>query len=91
MTPNHSSAPEVLTLSEFSSRVRVQAGTVRSLARRGRIPGSFKVGSVWRVDWEAFRAASKVPEGWGRGKTRRSAPPHFVAEFFESLGRGRLA
>ncbi len=41
--------PEVLTVVEVASILRMTPRSVRALARRGELAGAVRVGGVWRV------------------------------------------
>lgn len=57
----------VLTLTEAASLVRVPVSTAKSLARMGKFPGAFKIGSMWRVNGDvlALAIAGTALEGGG--------------------------
>ena len=48
---------EVLTAEELAARLKVPLSTIEELARKGKLPGSFRVGKHWRFDVELLRSA----------------------------------
>jgi len=42
--------PPLLTAKELAELLRVDVSTLYSMARSGKIPGAFRVGSYWRFD-----------------------------------------
>lgn len=81
----------LLDLPTFAAKVNLPPGTVRAMAGRGAIPGCYRVGSRWRFDWEEFKAGARVRPALGRGRTRRTVPAEFIAEFFAARANGRGA
>ena len=48
---------EVLTAEELAVRFKVPVSTVEELARKGKLPGAFRVGKHWRFDLDLLRSA----------------------------------
>jgi excisionase family DNA binding protein len=48
---------EVLSADELSTRLKVPVSTIEELARKGRLPGAFRVGKHWRFDLDLLRAS----------------------------------
>ena len=54
------------TVGEFAALVCVHPDTVRRLARAGRLPGAYKVGSQWRIAREAVERLRGEVSRWTR-------------------------
>lgn len=54
---------EVLTSEELAARFKVPISTIEELARKGKLPGAFRVGKHWRFDLDRLRLG--LPEGEG--------------------------
>lgn len=46
---------EIITAGELADRFKVPSSTIEELARKGKIPGAFRVGKHWRFDVDALR------------------------------------
>jgi excisionase family DNA binding protein len=46
---------EVLNADELSTRLKVPVSTIEELARKGKLPGAFRVGKHWRFDLDRLR------------------------------------
>jgi excisionase family DNA binding protein len=55
---------EFLTVEQAASLLKVKPSTVKTWARAGKIPGSFKVGKTWRFN----RRVMLEEMGRGQGK-----------------------
>jgi excisionase family DNA binding protein len=53
---------EVLTPEELATRLKIAASTIEELARKGKLPGAFRVGKHWRFDVDLLRAQLAVQE-----------------------------
>jgi len=47
---------EIVTVEELASRLKVPSSTIEELARKGKLPGAFRVGKHWRFDLDLLRA-----------------------------------
>ncbi len=60
------SDPEIITIAEAASLLRISERTAYDLARDGKLAGAIKIGSQWRIDrgvlitW--LKAEAVVPE-----------------------------
>lgn len=65
MTCSPDPLPEVITVAELATLLRMNEKSVYDLIARGKVPGARKVGGAWRVhrptviDWIAGRATAK--------------------------------
>ncbi len=50
---------EIMGLKDVAKRYALHPESVRRMARRGQLPGAFKVGNRWRVN------PDKLKERWG--------------------------
>lgn len=73
-----------LTPAAFSSRVGVPESTVRALCARGELPGAYRVGSRWRIDFDEFRAGAR-PDPRPAPRSRRLAAPGTLAALADAL------
>lgn len=48
----------LMTPKQFAKRVQLNERTVRRLANEGKLPGAFKVGGQWRIDYEEWKEKS---------------------------------
>ena len=46
---------EILTVDELAARLKVPSSTIEELARKGKLPGAFRVGKHWRFDLDRLR------------------------------------
>jgi excisionase family DNA binding protein len=46
---------EIVTPDELAQRFKVPVSTIEELARKGKIPGAFRIGKHWRFDMDAVR------------------------------------
>jgi excisionase family DNA binding protein len=62
METNRTQLPlnEVLTAEELSTRLKIPGSTIEELARKGKIPGAFRVGKHWRFDLDVLRTALPI-------------------------------
>jgi excisionase family DNA binding protein len=51
---------EILTAEELAARLKVPLSTIEELARRGKLPGAFRVGKHWRFDLDLLRTALPI-------------------------------
>jgi predicted DNA-binding transcriptional regulator AlpA len=52
--PDQQDGPEFVSIPEWSRRVDCSRDTGYRLARRGEIPGQFRIGTLLRVNWDVF-------------------------------------
>src|SRR5215471_12004608 len=64
METNRTQLPlnEVLTAEELSTRLKIPGSTIEELARKGKIPGAFRVGRHWRFDLDVLRSGLPVQD-----------------------------
>lgn len=57
---DHTPAPpvEIISIPEWSQRVRCSADAADRAARSGEIAGLFRIGRLMRINWTAFVAAT---------------------------------
>lgn len=48
---------EILTTEELGARLKVPVSTIEELARKGRLPGAFRIGKHWRFDLDTLRSS----------------------------------
>ena len=53
---------EIFTVEELAIRLKVPISTIEELARKGKLPGAFRVGKHWRFDLDILRAALPIDE-----------------------------
>ena len=56
---------EVVTADELSTRLKVPVSTIEELARKGKLPGAFRVGKHWRFDLDRLRSTLPTSDGDG--------------------------
>jgi excisionase family DNA binding protein len=60
---------EILTADELSDRFKVPVSTIEELARKGKLPGAFRVGKHWRFDLDLLRTALPTADNGPLDKT----------------------
>lgn len=60
------SQPDVMSVEQAGARLGLSRGTAYEAARRGELPGIFRIGSRWMVSIAAFEAALAAPQTIGK-------------------------
>src|ERR1700676_3151691 len=56
--------PEFVSIPVWCSRVDCSRDTGYRLARRGEIPGQFRIGTLLRVNWDVFVRSTESERDW---------------------------
>jgi excisionase family DNA binding protein len=62
MYPSNATAPRFLTVDELAERFRLSRRTILKLAGRGEIPGTVRLGKLFRFDADLIAALSAAPK-----------------------------